>query len=88
MKTLLATIDLSPVTNQIGDVGTAVMLIVGLVCSAAFGLGAIFWGARVLLMFFKDMAGEVKAQREHRDYVYRNFTSNVEHEYDGPEEEP
>lgn len=58
MNTLysLATIDLTAVTGELGDLGTAVIAASALVIASALSVGAVFYGGRALWRFFKGLA--------------------------------
>jgi len=56
MFPMIATIDLSGVTTELGSLSTAVVTASGLVIASALAVGAVFYGGRALWRFFKGLA--------------------------------
>ena len=63
MNTLLATIDLSPITDGVTEIRIAVATPLLVVIAAGISLLALLWGGSWLVKTFKSYAAD-KAQRE------------------------
>lgn len=53
---ILATIDLSGITTELGTVGTAVVAALAAVAAAGLGVMAVRWGGPAAVRFFKSLA--------------------------------
>lgn len=53
---MLATVDLSGVTDELSSVSTAVVAGAALVVASALAVGAVYFGGRSLWRFFKSLA--------------------------------